>query len=357
MVPIAVNLHTVLWFPQYHFVFDDNFAMTPAATTNQLPHNWEQLFTGHSMHCLAGESFPPNATLTLSQEWLGNYQQQTVSSSAPMPEGDVHNSGFGNNHMLEGGIGHTGTPTITATSEGAEHLAHSTLDTPTPSEGDQHAWTDTAITIPEYSIMTTNHSPSQPSTASPPTAQLHPRPGWNAAHRHNTCYKQKLQAYYTCIQTPLHAFLQHDGTPIQDRWSAMVAAIIDMHQLDDGTSNFVYPYPCAFQATREKENLHYGKMLQAEDCPNFAKAMKQEVTGLSDTLEVVARSTVPPNQKPLPAIWVFKWKHLPDWTISKWKAHLNSWWLTEAWCELLGNFCPSCELAYHQTGDNSESTQ
>ena len=51
--------------------------------------------------------------------------------------------------------------------------------------------------------------------------------------------------------------------------------------------------------------------------------MQQELAGLSDTLEVVPRSLVPPNHKPLPAVWAFKRKPLPDWSISKWKAHLN----------------------------------
>jgi hypothetical protein len=31
---------------------------------------------------------------------------------------------------------------------------------------------------------------------------------------------------------------------------------------------------------------------------------------------------MPPNTKPVPAIWSFRRKHAPDWTITKWKARL-----------------------------------
>jgi hypothetical protein len=52
--------------------------------------------------------------------------------------------------------------------------------------------------------------------------------------------------------------------------------------------------------------------------------MKQEVGGIADILEVVPRSLVPQNNKPLPAAWEFKRKFLLGWSIRKWKAHLNN---------------------------------
>jgi len=69
MVPIVLNLCKGLCFPQYHVVFHDNFTTTSVATTNKLPQNWEQLFTGHRMNCLAGKSFPPDTAPILSHEW------------------------------------------------------------------------------------------------------------------------------------------------------------------------------------------------------------------------------------------------------------------------------------------------
>jgi len=40
------------------------------------------------------------------------------------------------------------------------------------------------------------------------------------------------------------------------------------------------------------------------------------------TYEIIPAASLPPNTKPIQAIWSFRCKHLPDWTISKWKAHL-----------------------------------
>lgn len=46
--------------------------------------------------------------------------------------------------------------------------------------------------------------------------------------------------------------------------------------------------------------------------------------GLQDILEVVKCTAVPAHIKPPPAIWVFKRKCQPDWTILKWKACINA---------------------------------
>jgi hypothetical protein len=52
--------------------------------------------------------------------------------------------------------------------------------------------------------------------------------------------------------------------------------------------------------------------------------MQNKIDGLfrHDTLEVVLASSLPPNTKPFSAIWSFRKKRLPCWTIIKWKSHL-----------------------------------
>jgi hypothetical protein len=95
----------------------------------------------------------------------------------------------------------------------------------------------------------------------------------------------------------------------------MIAAITRTHHLDDHTTNFLHP--CAFTATTDKDALHYGEMLQAEDRSNFVQAMQTEMAGITDILEVVPRSSIPMDNKPLPAVWAFRRKRLPVWTISK----------------------------------------
>ena len=40
------------------------------------------------------------------------------------------------------------------------------------------------------------------------------------------------------------------------------------------------------------------------------------------TYEIIPAASLPPNTKPIQAIWSFRRKRLPDWMISKWKARL-----------------------------------
>jgi hypothetical protein len=97
----------------------------------------------------------------------------------------------------------------------------------------------------------------------------------------------------------------------------MVANLEQTATLDDGTTNFTYPM--AFH----NDVLHYGGMLQAEDPSDFVSAMQNEMSGQQDILQVIPRSSLPHDIKPLPAVWAFKRKRLPDWTILKHKARLN----------------------------------
>lgn len=69
--------------------------------------------------------------------------------------------------------------------------------------------------------------------------------------------------------------------------------------------------------------LHNGGMLKAADRPDFVTAMQDEMSGLKDMLQVVPRSSLPPDTKSLPAVWAIKRKCLPDWMILKHKARLN----------------------------------
>jgi hypothetical protein len=107
-----------------------------------------------------------------------------------------------------------------------------------------------------------------------------------------------------------------------DQFQAMVSHIEHLQCPADGTINFTYP--CAFATnTEENDTLHYGDMLRSPDRPHFAEAMQTEMDGLRDMLEVVPRDTVPAHIKPLPAVWAFKRKRRPDWSILKRKARIN----------------------------------
>jgi hypothetical protein len=102
----------------------------------------------------------------------------------------------------------------------------------------------------------------------------------------------------------------------------MVAAVENIPVQEDGSYNYIYP--SAFLSHHEKDTLHYGEMLQVEDRPRFVEAMQKEIYGLTDILEVVPRQSLPLDTKPLPAIWAFRRKRNPDWSISKWEARINA---------------------------------
>jgi hypothetical protein len=46
-------------------------------------------------------------------------------------------------------------------------------------------------------------------------------------------------------------------------------------------------------------------MLSSEDRAKFAEAMKVEIDGLQDILEVVWHQDIPDGVKPLPAVWAY----------------------------------------------------
>jgi len=144
-------------------------------------------------------------------------------------------------------------------------------------------------------------------------------PGWNSTHSHNTRFKSRLQAN---MSHALSSLLMQDNeikkSPTQDQLAAMLSNIKQQHTLEDGTCNYLYPWAL------QNDVLHYGEMLQADDRPDFVDAMKKEVDGLWHMLQVVPRSSMPEGVKPLPAVWAFKRKRLPDWTIQKYKARLNA---------------------------------
>ena len=104
----------------------------------------------------------------------------------------------------------------------------------------------------------------------------------------------------------------------------LVALLAERSTIDsnaDGTLNSLNPF--TYKATND-DVLHYGQMLKDPDREKFEEGMKAEMKGLVDaeTYEVIHKSALPAGIKPIQAIWSFRRKCLPDWTISKWKAHL-----------------------------------
>jgi len=70
--------------------------------------------------------------------------------------------------------------------------------------------------------------------------------------------------------------------------------------------------------------LHYGNMLHDPDQASFEIDMQREMNDLlhTNTVELAPHSAVPTTIKVLQAIWSFRWKHAPDWSILKYKSCL-----------------------------------
>jgi hypothetical protein len=147
------------------------------------------------------------------------------------------------------------------------------------------------------------------------------RRGWNPSHPHQTRFKARLQANLSCTRPSIEQERNNSHLPCRDQFMSMISHVEQLQCLEDGSCNF--HYPCAFATNIDNDTLHYGDMLRSEDRSQFATAMQKEVDGLWDILQVVKRSDVPAHMTPLPAVWAFKRKRRPDWTILKWKAQLN----------------------------------
>ena len=139
---------------------------------------------------------------------------------------------------------------------------------------------------------------------------------WNVKHPHNTCFHCHVQAKVAAHD----ATIADDNTPL-DRVTAFLVELAAINVNDDRTLNNLDPV--AFKAMNNNV-LHYVQMLKDRDHDKFKERMKKEMQGLAEarTYEIIPAAMLPPNTKPIQAIWSFRCKCLPDWTISKWKACL-----------------------------------
>jgi len=298
-VPIVLNINKGMCSPQYHVVFDDYFTTTQSRTTNQLPLEWDTLFMHNRINVLDGEE-ELQRELQLAPEW--NETASTRPTLAP-PQFMTPIDKIG--------------PTLTDHGASSQPLQDSPAPEGDPSapEGDPLA-PEEAPSAPEGLPVDSNNSADDVSM--PPIELSGPRLGWNSSHHHNTRYKAPFQANLSAVVSQHRSMEDILGTnKIQDQFTAMLTTMEQQHCLDDGTLNAIYP--CALQ----NNDMYYGEMLKAPDKTKFVEAMEQEVDGLRDMLQVIPRSSLPEGVKLLPAIWAFKRKRLPDWSIQKYKARLN----------------------------------
>jgi hypothetical protein len=282
-VPLVMNIATGLVSPQFHVVYDDHFSTTQSFETNTLPPNWIHLFQERSDNVLADNPILRDAH-TLGPEW---------DDPVPLPES-----------TLDSPISSVLESAIPPSSEGAHH------DTLRPSsEGDAHGssiiltsegGSDAGLTTTEFATV--------PSVVA--------RPGWNTTHHHNTRFRRKLlAANYVYDNTNTQSTPTHPAM-------AFVAEQMAIHSDHSGSPTEVNPF--SYLAADSSDVLHWGQMIKDPDRSKFEANMQDEIDGLfkHDTLQIVPSSSMPPNTKPLSAIWSFRKKRLPCWTIVKWKSRL-----------------------------------
>jgi hypothetical protein len=256
--------------PQFHAVFDDYFTTTKCLHTNELPPSWPTLLATSSEK-FVDDSF--DSTPFIDSSWFSDTptatQRENIHSSlSPFQREDTIS-----NHQQ-----------TSATSSSS-------------SESDHH---------------------SLPPDSSNPNPTL--RSGWNPCHNYNTRFKQHHSANLAAL-----SFNDNSSeTPFDESQCNAFISIQDSYPIKSSTDlSFLEHYACTAKSNHDV--LHYGAMLKDPDRPSFETDMQREVSDLlrTETVEITPRSIVPySGLKILQAIWSFRHKRAPDWSIIKYKSRL-----------------------------------
>jgi hypothetical protein len=143
-----------------------------------------------------------------------------------------------------------------------------------------------------------------------------PPTGWNSNHQYATRFRQKFIAN-TCFPN------NESITPFDDDVYSAFIAVQNSHPISsDNELSFLEHLACA--ASSNPDVLHFGAMLKDPDRPHFETDMKREISDLLKTgaVEIVLKSVLPDSTTILPAIWSFRRKRAPDWSVIKHKARI-----------------------------------
>jgi hypothetical protein len=266
-VPLVLSTSTGLVSPQFHIVFDDYFSTTKCLHTNQIPPNWSTLLT---TSCTKYVDDVFDSTNFIDPTWFSDSSSQnepTISSDQPIqPLSPLER----------------------------EH----TIDTSS-----------------SFQRESNNNSNNNLSTLSSTPLQ----PGWNSYHRYQTRFRQRHIANTAILDTTESSI----DTPFDASLYAAFIAVQDSYPITSSTElSFLEHYACASQTNPDV--LHYGAMLRDPDRTFFETDMQREISDLfrTDTVEIVCRSLLSLGIKILQAIWSFRCKRAPDWSILKHKARI-----------------------------------
>lgn len=157
-------------------------------------------------------------------------------------------------------------------------------------------------------------SPSLIHLMMPPPVSSTTHTGWNNNHRYGIRFRLK----HTANLAPSTPILSSDNL-----LSLSLLSSHDIHPLQ-GPTCFQSLSSSSLHASSTKNILHLGEMKRGIDRAYFEQDMRHEINNLlsSNTIELVPRSSIPANNPPLQAIWSFRQKRAPDWSMIKRKARL-----------------------------------
>jgi len=269
-VPLVLNTSTGLVSPQYHLVFDDLFSTTNCLQTDKLPTHWLDLFKNSSE----------------------NYLDEDEKQHHKL-----------NHTWIDPSAGTTTNPHPFSTVRFVDELDRLPTNTSTT----------------ENDLASSDSRPvSAPSSTTLPASILSNllRRNWNQNHPYSTRFKQTFSANIAALESTL----TDDSLPL-DHLTALLAEQSAVSSNEDGTDNLLQPF--AYAAV-DDDTLHYGQMRRAIDRDKFELDMQREVQDLlaSQSITIVPRKDMPKDSKAVPAIWSFRRKRAPDWSVIKWKARL-----------------------------------
>jgi len=316
-IPLVLSTRTGLVSPQFHVVYDDQFTTTQCLRTNTLPANWDDLFKFKSVNSLS-DSPELQSTHTLGEEW------QDLSSVRPRHV--PRTTRFNHDAVDELDLPERRTNPASEGAPGASEGARPVVLRPDPSpEG--------AIPVPEGVQFGPEGARAIPEGARGPSATTTSilRPvrtvsstapaGWNSGHKYSTRFRERVQVANVAAHTEAARMMADDSIPL-DRAAAYLSEHAKVLGGSDG--NLEHISPLAHLAAGDNDTLNFGQMLKAEDRTQFELGMQKEMDALvaNDIFEIVPKRILDAGARVVSAIWSFKRKRLPDWTVSKYRARV-----------------------------------
>ena len=292
-VALVLNLKTGYISPQFHIVFDDDFTTTSARITNKLPDNWNELFKNNRE--LPSEEFQ----FKIGKQW---------NEPTDCSEGDRKDIQIPPSEQTEG-----------ATS--------------------RHTETNSSLQMETVENNTQQDIPSDPSMAlegdddnNDYYVPIQTRSGRKIVKP--TRFGQGIAIALGLLTCQCSAFLQTSRPGSMETIKNELANVsifkatmdhMDLisRNIDDNSINLADPRLLAADIS-EKDNLHLGEAMKADDREDFLKAMEKEVHDLNkeNVWEILPMSSLPSSAHIICLIWSFKRKRNPFGELTKHKSRL-----------------------------------